>query len=261
MSAIRSMAMATVVTAVLVLTGCGGPGMFTKMKANPQRAYVDARHVLMMGAESPDMVVRMHALESLSYIVGTEAGGAYMENLQLQTPAPASGASGPAGVQMVPVPGVQFAAAMAIGDCRYAPAKPKLLDMMESPQTPKSVQFAVVYALHQLGDDTYTGKLGWLLFDTDSEVRANAALAMGKMGNASAIRPLRAARQTEIEPKVNLQIDESLAALGDQKAFGELGAYTRAGFVDEQTIAVQRSAGTAQPPGQAADPGRHEQRP
>ena len=169
------------------------------------KADIDARTTLLKAAEDSDPVVRMHAMEAMATTLGASAGGTFVQGLS------------------DPMPSVRFAAAMAIGDAAYAPASSRLLSMAKN-EPNKIVYAGVIYALHQLGNDQFTGELGQLLFDRESQVRSCAALAMGRLGEPSATRPLRRLQQIEKDEVVQIQIEESLALLGDQAAAMRLEA-------------------------------------
>ena len=134
---------------------------------------------------------------------------------------------------------------MAIGDTCYAPAKTRLLKMAQDKELEpdRRVVPAVIYALYRLEDSTYASDLYGLLFDTEREVRANAALAMGKMQESSGIGPLKTRLNDEQDPLVRLQIIESLAMLGDGVSALSLEAYTKkTPFIDERLVAIPAMA-------------------
>jgi HEAT repeat protein len=142
-----------------------------------------------------------------------------------------------------PCPEVRIAAAMGIGDLRYAPAKEKLQTMVQfkvkGAELDVRVYCAAVYALHQLGDTTHTTNLGTFLFDREKEVRATVALVMGKMGHGSAISPLKSALADERDHGMTFELRRALARCGEKSSLRRLEAYTRDQFVDEQIIAVR----------------------
>ncbi len=209
----------------LYLSGCLPFQKETKMSTDPDKARIDARTMLYKAAENPNPEVRCHAIEALGKTMGKHAGGIYMQALNDKNPA------------------VRFAAAMVIGDIKYKPAKDRLQKMasgkgVEGAEPDKRTYCAVLYALHELGNDTHTGDLTELLFDREAEIRANAALAMGKMGKPSAIEPLEALLADEKDPAVKLQITESLAMLGDSRSAEMLEAYTKGLFLDLRLAAI-----------------------
>jgi len=193
-----------------------------RIAIDPGKAYIDAKAVLLQAAEDEDPATRSHALEALAGTLGDKAGAVYLQALDDEMPA------------------VRFAAALAIGDVRYKPAMPKLLELakVKVGERDKRVYCAVIYALYRLGNDAYAGELGTLLFDSEREVRMDAALVMGKMGEPSAIGPLRTAAANEQDDGVKLQLTESLALLGDTRSAEVIEAYTKGYFLDLRLAAI-----------------------
>ncbi len=196
----------------------------------PSKARLDARATLLQAADSPDPLTRTHAIEALAKTLGDRAGAVYLQALDDSSPI------------------VRFAAAMAVGDTRYADALGKLQAMArrqtEGAEPDKRVFTAVVYALYALGDDSHAAELGPLLFDDESEVRMNAAMAMGRMGEPSAIGPLKTLTSNEQDEGVKLQVTESLARLGDSRAIQVIEAYTKGYFLDLRLAAIPALART-----------------
>ncbi|MFW6154088.1 MAG: HEAT repeat domain-containing protein [Planctomycetota bacterium] len=204
----------------VLLGGCalvaGRPG---HMATDPVAAGERAREALYDAAGSPDGQVRAHALESLALAEGQAAGPTLLAALD------------------DPAVAVRFVAAMGLGDIAYAPAREKLKAMTEG-EIDKNVLCGAIYALHRLGDDTLAPYLGKLLYDGSPEVRANAALVMGKFGADAAIRPLSNRLDVERNRGVRLQIAESLALLGDQRSYGLLMNFSHIGEPHERMAAV-----------------------
>lgn len=224
----RSKSLPIVMAAAAVLSagglvGCRQP---EQLQTDPQRACIDARTRLMRAAESDSAATRANALEAMANVMDADAGPELTEALDDASPA------------------VRFAAAMGIGDVRYAPARDKLARMAEDKQAEpdRRVYVAVLYALYELGERGYVSPLGDLLFDREAEVRADAAMVMGRMGEPSAIAPLKALLADEQDPAVQLQVVEALAKLGDDRSAALLEAYTKTPFVDEQLVAIPAMA-------------------
>ena len=187
---------------------------------NPTQAYIDARATLFQTADDKDPFTRMHAIEALAGTLGQKAGGVFMQALSDDDPI------------------VQFAAAMAVGETAYAPARETLVRMAKVAGLDKRVYCAVIYALHRLGNDEYTGDLGRLLFHREKDVRANAALVMGLIGEPSAIGPLKSLLSDEQDAAVQIQLFESLALLGDKNHAILLEAYTKGLYLEDRLIAI-----------------------
>lgn len=217
------------VSAIVILVmviGCGKEQWFRtsgakKVPLDTNKVYIDARTTLYQAAEDPDPRVRTKALEALANTEGSDAGAVMLQALR------------------DPYAPVRFAAAMAIGDTRYAPARTVLLKMIKDPALQGKLKCALIYALHCLGDDTYTTELGRLLRDKDKWVRAQAATIMGKMGEPSAIGPLKSLQRTDRDPVVQLEVTEALAILGDKRSVRLLEAFTKSQNYEDRLIAVQ----------------------
>ena len=208
------------VSCVLILGGCRWPGS-QDISLDPTKAYIDAKAELRQAAEDPDPFTRSHALEALSHALGTEAGSLFKEALSDSSPS------------------VQFAAAMAIGDVQYGPAGPDLVRKAEAEGPDKRVYAAVIYALHRLGEDKYTGDLvRLLLHPREPEIRANAALVMGRMGEPSAIGPLKSLQDNEQSDLVKVNLLEALSLLGDIRSSQMLEAYARGPDVNIRLVAI-----------------------
>jgi len=98
---------------------------------------------------------------------------------------------------------------------------------------------AVIYALYRVGVSDYVSQLAVMLRDDpEREVRANAAMVMGRMGEPTAKEPLEAMLTDEQDPSVQLQMCEALARLGDDRSARRLEAYAKATFLDERLVAI-----------------------
>ncbi len=116
---------------------------------------------------------------------------------------------------------VRFAAALAIGDTRYAPAKIRLNQPLKA--SDENTALAAAYALYKLGDETKFSIVAERLQSKDMNVRANAVLLLGKCGSKNGIPLLwRAMEAKDSDDKIRLQAAESLARLGDEKIYPKL---------------------------------------
>ena len=189
------------------------------------RVRQDAIIVLRQAAEADLASTRFIALEAIPNTLGARGGAICKQALD------------------DPSPEVRTAAAMGIGDIRYAPAKEKLQRMVlfkvEGAERDARAYCAVVYALHRLGDETHTTDLGSLLFDREKEVRAAATAVMGKMKLKAAISPLRSALADEMDHDLKFELTRALARCGEKSSLRRIEAHTRERFVDEQVIALR----------------------
>jgi HEAT repeat protein len=142
--------------------------------------------------------------------------------------------------------GISFAALMAIGSMREGRFIDKV--RVRAEDSDPNVRIAALFALHRLGDAKRTGEIGELLLDhADARVRANAALAVGRLGEKGAVKLLRTAGQREKKDAVKLQIREALAILNDQKATEELIFAGHSAVPDQATLALMFLANAKSP--------------
>ena len=210
--------------AAAFLIGCSG--CQPTVAADPQQAASDARWTRRKGTEETSPFTRAQAIEALAQTEGKAMGAVFMTGLK------------------DPDPAVRFAAAMAIGDVRYEQARNTLRELGKvaaGAERDKRVFCAIIYALHRLGDDRYTEQLGTLLFDEEKEVRANAAMVMGKMGVRGAIPPRKSAVEDRRDRSgmVKLNVLEALAKLGDERSIGMLEGFTKWYTLDFRLVAIQ----------------------
>ena len=202
------------------VVGCTQPQ--ETLTIDPAKTYLDAKAALLQEADAKEADTRSHTIEALAQTLGEEAGAVYTQGLDDESPV------------------VRFAAALAIGDVKYAPALPRLLKMplLGKGERDKRVFCAAIYALYRLGNDDHAGELGKLLFDETAEVRAAAAMAMGKMGEPSAMGPLRSILSNEQDIRTQIQLTESLALLGDSKNAEVIEAFTKGYYLDLRLAAI-----------------------
>ncbi len=189
---------------------------------DPVKASLDARTALLQAADAPDPATRIYALEAMAGTIGKDCGAVFREALR------------------DPNPAVRYAAAMAVGDAKCVAALGDLGKMAEVGvgDSDKRVYAAVMYALYRLGDVRHVGDMAKLLFDKEGEVRSSAAQGMGKMGEPSAIGPLKAVLANEYDEGVKLALVEALAVLGDTASADLLEAYTKGYFLDLRLAAI-----------------------
>ena len=208
------------------LAGCDpatmtmGPSMSRAPQVGADQAYIDARTVLLQAVSDPDPMTRAHAYEGISQTLGTRDAGILMQGLDDEAVV------------------VRFAATMALAELSYAPAKSRLLAIVQDRNADQRVVCAAIFGLHNLGDDRYAGQLAVLLTSDFPPGRATAAQVMGLMKEPSAAGPLRTALGDEKDPSVRISIDEALARLGDRRSAQALEAYARGYFLDMRLAAI-----------------------
>lgn len=118
--------------------------------------------------------------------------------------------------------GVRFVAAMTLGKFQIKElahlVRPLLMDESQS------VQAAAIYALHRCGERVDLNPLAEMLRSSNPEVKANAALVLGEMGNRSAAPMLRNAVGKDMSrvssaraQVVDMQLAEAMVKLGDER--------------------------------------------
>lgn len=206
--------------ATLALTpGCFGT-LRGSLPTESRRSFrAEAIDFLQRSAYSDEPVVRMQAIEAMQEIAPRE-GLPYIEgNID----------NGYAGVS--------FAALMAVGTLREASVVERIRTRAEDADP--SVKIAALFAMHQLGDHKRTGELSELLMKhRDARVRANAALAIGRLKEPGSARVLHAALKREQKDAVKMQILEALALLGDSDGIERLRFYGYSAVPDQSALAL-----------------------
>lgn len=139
-------------------------------------------------------------------------------------------------------PPVRFAAALAVGDMRFAPAKSTLNPLLTDKDV--NVIVAASYAMGRLGSTEYYEVLRRALNNIDQTVRANAAFLLGKTGDKSSLDILKSAQEDKSSnDKVRFQILEARARLGDVEVLQKLWAIVYSAFADDRIMGI-RAIGT-----------------
>lgn len=118
--------------------------------------------------------------------------------------------------------GVRFVAAMSIGEFRMVSLAHLLEPLLQDESD--SVRAAAIYGLMRCGKTVDPTPLATFILSDDPEVRANAALVLGQLGNPSAIpmiergvgRGMSRVNAARIK-MVDLQLAEALVNLGDDR--------------------------------------------
>jgi len=171
-------------------------------------------------AFSDEPVIRMHAIEALQEVAPADGLPCIEANIE----------NGYAGVS--------FAALMALGSLRNSEFIERI--RIRSEASDPNVVIAALFALHRAGDQKRTSELSdFLLNNRDAHVRANAALAIGRLGEPKSVKLLRMAldKETKLAPK--LQILEALATYKDRHAIDRLIAFSYDPRPDVAALALQ----------------------
>jgi HEAT repeat protein len=138
--------------------------------------------------------------------------------------------------------GVRFAACLAAGRAKDELALEALRERVKDEDP--SVQVAAISALHRLGHTEYTSRMPeYLLNHQDPAVRANASIALVRMGEPGAVKILALAMM-DPERGVQDQAAEALAILGNAEAQQQLVLMANSGFGSEEVFAINALAQT-----------------
>ncbi len=190
--------------------GCIGAGRGVPLEER-QKVEQRALLALTLATRDPAAAVRVQAIESLQEGAPRVGVRYFMEALEDE------------------YPGVRFAALMALGSLRYAPARDMIRARLNDADP--HVRLAARFAMSRMGDPSGVPEIvSALRTHRSAAVRGNAALILGRLGDAGAVGALRGALKEQDE-SVRLQVLEAMALLGDKKAVGELGliAYSSTG--------------------------------
>ena len=132
---------------------------------------------------------------------------------------------------------VRFTAALAVGDLEYHPAENDVRQLLKDQQ---DVRIAAAYAMDKLGYADSFGLISKAITSDDQEIRANAALLLGKIGDKRALEPLYwAMRDEDSGPKVMFQAAESIAMLGDKRIYSKLWTELISFYADDRVLGIR----------------------
>ena len=117
---------------------------------------------------------------------------------------------------------VRFAAAMSIGQLNMKHLAHLAEPLLHDPS--QSVQAAAIYALHLCGHQVDLSPLAEMILSNEPEIRGNAAMILGELGDRSAVEMIRRAVHKPM-PRIpiarlkliNLQMAEALVKLGREE--------------------------------------------
>ena len=140
---------------------------------------------------------------------------------------------------------VRFAALVSIGNLGLESLGQVAVDHIDDPSAP--VRAAAMYAARSCGQDVDISPMATMLQSQYPQLRSNAAMLLGMMGDASAVPMLRAAAELPMlranpvqKLLTNLQIAEAIARLGNHDALGIIraGAYSKSLEVRIMAVAI-----------------------
>lgn len=206
------------VICVLLVSGCGG--LLQGDSANINSLEPEAAQIIREGLSDKDPQIRTNAIEVVASTRLTEFMPEVVRLLR---------------DNFVPV---RFAAALAVGDTAYQPAKGEMKRLLETGD--ENTKIAAAYAMVKLG---FSEKLDFIrkaVKSEDQTVRANAVVLLGKSGDESALKLLYLAQtDRDSDDKVKFQAVEARAGLGDEKIFPKLWAIVLSSYADDRIMGIK----------------------
>jgi HEAT repeat protein len=181
-----------------------------------------ARTEINAALSSNDGFVRAHGIEAAQNTLGATEKSIYLTGLKDSAPQ------------------ARFASAMAIGRLQIVSALPQLEQMIDDSNA--QVGLAVRFALHRLGNTTYSKEFETTATDASWPIRATTAQVLGLLGEPTASRILLPMLRDK-EDAVRLQAAESLWRLGNTDGLKTLVASVASGYPDDQMVALLGLAG------------------
>lgn len=133
---------------------------------------------------------------------------------------------------------VRFAAALTIGDLKYAHSYQPLTRLVKVAD--ENTVIGAAYALCRLGDNEYKSLIYKGLNSSDQTVRANSAMVLGKLGDPGDIDKLYELMADETASNVVVfQAAESIAKLGSRRIYENLWTLLISKHADDRMIGVR----------------------
>jgi HEAT repeat protein len=134
---------------------------------------------------------------------------------------------------------VRFAAALAVGDTAYHPAR-SIIERLMAEDPDENVRIAAAYAAARLGRKGAFELIHKAVASKDQTVRANAVVLLGKSGDKSELKLLNwALSDKDSDDKVQFQVVEAKARLGDEKIFPKLWAIVLSSYADDRIMGIR----------------------
>jgi HEAT repeat protein len=191
---------------MFLVLGCDDSSTRTSSNFNLQKnklPWANALRIIQESLVDNDPLVRIHAIEVV-------ASTGQLKLMPIVSPLLQD--------QIMPV---RFAAALAVGDLEYLPAKRSVSKLLKDNDT--NVIVAAAYSMGKLGSVEYIKVLRQALNNDNQKVRANAALLLGKIGDKSSLESLWSTMQDKnSDDRVIYQSAEAIAMLGDQRIYQKL---------------------------------------
>jgi len=141
---------------------------------------------------------------------------------------------------------VRFAAAAAVGDMAYAPAKSTVEQLQRARD--ENTRIAAAYAMYKLGSLEKDIRLSSVealeiirkaIASKDATIRANAAVLLGKSGDKESVKQLYwVMTDNNSDDKTRFQAAEAIARLGDEKIIKKLWTMIISTYADDRMMGL-----------------------
>jgi HEAT repeat protein len=209
--------------AAVFVAGCGDSSKSTLgdfYVTNIASPRAEAYRIIQEALADPDPMIRVNAIEA----VATSGQVDLMPKVQRLTQD-----------EYMPV---RFAAALAVGDTQYAPAKNSIIPLLRDNDI--NVIVAASYAMGKLGAVEYFEVVRKALISNDPTVKSNAVYLLGKTGDKSSLNLLKALQEEKsTSDKLRFQILEARARLGDEEVLQKLWAIVYSAFADDRIFGIR----------------------
>jgi HEAT repeat protein len=132
---------------------------------------------------------------------------------------------------------VRFAAAAAVGDMAYTPAK-KTVEQLQQAHD-ENTKIAAAYAMYKLGSAEKLEIIRNAIASNDATIRANAVVLLGKSGDKEELKLLYwAMTDSNSDDKTRFQAAEAIARLGDEKIIKKLWTMIISTYADDRMMGL-----------------------
>ncbi len=132
---------------------------------------------------------------------------------------------------------LEFVGAMGLIEMPSRDAEPALRNLLSNSDA--SVRLAAIGALHQLGRREHSGELVGALESSDSKIRGDALMILGRVGDESAIPAIQRVFDNDKIERVRLQAAEALVLLGDKEILPRLRIWQYSTNWQDRIFAVE----------------------
>ncbi len=228
----------------LSVFGCESPSNTLPMPKGPPRyprpvpmaidpkLQAAARAQIRQSLHSNDEIIRSHALETLAEDNLPDWSTEIVDALGDQSSL------------------VRKSAALAAGQLKVTAAAARLPELLDAESNARAGEathatqerIAAIFALHRLGNTSYSHELEKTLEDPRPQVRGDTAMVLGLIGDKSAIPLLIPVLHTDIEPNIRLQAADSLWRMGNEDGEDALITFTISSYTSDEMLAAMALA-------------------